>query len=84
MIRNLYPAEKVDVDRVFQVVGCLGHGRGKPKFAVQGALVRWLVCVYEVVGVDGKKGLDGAYGVLFNLLDTMQLRYDFFYLFLFF
>lgn len=57
------------------MVGCLGNGKGKPKFAVQAALVKWLVCIYEVMEMEGKKGLEGAYGVLFNLLDTMQLRY---------
>ena len=74
LIKNLYPASKVADTIVIKVVGSLGHGRAKPSFAAQGALLKWLVLVYDVL--ENQKLLSQLYAVMFNLLDTMAIRYD--------
>src|SRR3990170_2831583 len=43
LIRHLYPRAKVPDIIVIKVVGCLGHGKGKPKYTTQAALLDWLV-----------------------------------------
>lgn len=73
LVRNLYPAAPaVPDDVVLAVVGCLGQGQLKPSLAVQALLLRWLVLVYHVLGSPAV--LSRAYGVLFNLLDTVGIR----------
>jgi centromere protein I len=72
IIRNLYPAGKVNDECVIKVVGCLGHGRTKPSFSAQAGLIKWLVMVYDVL--ENQKVLSQLYGVLFNLLDSLAIR----------
>jgi len=75
LIRNLYPASKVPDAIVIKVVGSLGHGRAKPSHAVQAALLRWLVSVYDAL--ENQRLLSQLYSTLFNLLDTIAIRYAF-------
>jgi centromere protein I len=75
LIRNLYPASKVPDAIVIKVVGSLGHGHAKPSHAVQAALLRWLVLVYDVL--ENQRLLSQLYSTLFNLLDTIAIRYAF-------
>jgi centromere protein I len=75
LIRNLYPASKVPDAIVIKVVGSLGHGHAKPSHAVQAALLRWLVLVYDVL--ENQRLLSQLYSTLFNLLDTIATRYAF-------
>lgn len=76
LIRNLYPASKVPDDIIIRVVGSLGHGRAKPSYATQGALIKWLVMVYDAI--ENPKVLSHFYGIFFNLLDTLAIRYALF------
>jgi centromere protein I len=78
LIRNFYPAGKVPDTTVIRVVGSLGHGRAKPKYTAQAALLRWLIMVYDVL--ENPKVLSQLYAILFNLLDTIAIRYVPFYL----
>lgn len=73
IIRNLYPNTKVSDDSVVKVVGSLGHGQAKASFAAQAALIKWLVMVHDVLG--NPQILSQLYGFLFNLLDTIAIRY---------
>ncbi len=73
IIKNLYPASKVSNDVVFRLVGSLGSGKGKSSAATQALLIRWLILVYEVL-MDSSV-LSKLYGVLFNMLDMISLRY---------
>lgn len=73
LIRNLYPAGKVLDTIVIKVVASLGHGRAKPSYNAQAALLKWLVMVYDVL--ENQKILSQLYGILFNLLDTIAIRY---------
>ena len=73
LIRNLYPAGKVPDAVVIRVVGSLGHGRAKPSYVVQAALLKWLVLVYDVL--ENPRVLAQLYSILFNLLDTAATRY---------
>lgn len=72
LIRNLYPASKVPDSIVIRVVASLGHGRAKPSYNAQAALLKWLVMVYDVL--ENSKVLSQLYGILFNLLDTIAIR----------
>ncbi|TVY29041.1 Inner kinetochore subunit [Lachnellula hyalina] len=72
LIRNLYPAGKVSDSIVTKVVASLGHGRAKPSYNAQAALLKWLVMVYDVL--ENPKVLSQLYGILFNLLDTIAIR----------
>jgi len=72
LIRSLYPASKVPDAAVIKVVGSLGHGRTKPAYTIQAALLKWLVMVYDVL--ENKRVLSQLYGILFNLLDTIAIR----------
>lgn len=76
LIKNLYPASKVPNAIIIKVVGSLGHGRAKPSYATQVALLKWLVMVYDVL--ENQKVLSHFYGILFNLLDTLSIRYALF------
>ena len=73
LIRNLYPAGKVPDAVVINVVASLGHGKAKPSFNVQAALLKWLTMVYEILQTP--RVLSQLYAVLFNLLGTLSLRY---------
>jgi centromere protein I len=73
LIRHLYPASKVPDSIVIKVVGNLGHGRGKLSLTSQGLLLKWLVMVYDVL--ENQKIMSQLYSVLFNLLDTVAIRY---------
>ncbi|TVY49879.1 Inner kinetochore subunit [Lachnellula occidentalis] len=72
LIRNLYPASKVSDSIVTRVVASLGHGRAKPSYNAQAALLKWLVMVYDVL--ENRKILSQLYAILFNLLDTIAIR----------
>jgi centromere protein I len=73
LIKNSYPAGKVPDGIVIKVVGCLGHGKARPKYTAQAALLKWLVMVYDVL--ENQRILSQLYAILFNLLDTIALRY---------
>ncbi|PMD43361.1 Mis6 domain protein [Hyaloscypha variabilis F] len=72
LIRNLYPASKVPDTVVIKIIGGLGHGRSKPSYSIQCALLKWLVMVYDVL--DNQRVLSQLYSILFNLLDTIAIR----------
>ncbi|KAK3365878.1 Mis6-domain-containing protein [Lasiosphaeria ovina] len=72
IVRNLYPAGKVDDDVVLCVVGALGHGQLKPALTLQALLLRWLVMAYHLL--QNPDILSQAYGVFFNLLGTAAIR----------
>ncbi|KAF7875194.1 hypothetical protein EAF04_002366 [Stromatinia cepivora] len=72
LIKYLYPTSKVPDSIVIKVVGSLGHGKAKPSYASQAALLKWIVLVYDVL--ENQKILSQLYAVLFNLLDTIALR----------
>jgi centromere protein I len=74
IIRNLYPASKISDEVVVKVVGSLGHGKAKAAFPAQAALLKWLVMVYDVL--ENPRILSQLYSLLFNLLDTIAIRYD--------
>jgi hypothetical protein len=73
LIRNLYPVGKVSEAVVVKLVGSLGHGRAKPSYTVQAALLKWVVMTYDIL--ENKLVLAQLYSVLFNLLDTIAIRY---------
>ena len=73
LIKNLYPATKIPDSDVIKVVNSLGHGQAKPSLASQGALLKWLVMVYDVL--ENRRILSKLYPILFNLLDTIAIRY---------
>jgi hypothetical protein len=74
LIKNLYPADRVADEIVLRVVGSLGHGKAKAAFPVQAALLRWLIMVYDIL--ENQKILSQLYSILFNLLDTIAIRFD--------
>jgi centromere protein I len=74
IIRNLYPATQVSQDTVVKVVGSLGHGQSRAAFPVQAMLLKWLVMVHDIL--ENQKILSLSYSFLFNLLDTVAIRYD--------
>jgi centromere protein I len=74
LIKNLYPAGRVADEIVLRVAGSLGHGRAKAAFPVQAALLRWLIMVYDML--ENQKILSQLYSLLFNLLDTIAIRFD--------
>jgi centromere protein I len=73
LVRNLYPAERLPSSVVLAVVGSLGQGSGKPAAATQALLVRWIAAVHDVL--EEPAFLLRLYGVLFNLLDLISIRY---------
>jgi centromere protein I len=74
IIKNLYPAGRVADGIVLRVVGSFGHGKAKAAFSVQAALLRWLIMVYDML--ENQKILSQLYSLLFNLLDTIAIRFD--------
>ena len=73
LIRNLYPVGSVPDSAVIKVVASLGHGRAKPSYTAQAALLKWLIMVYDIL--EDQRVLSRLYSVLFNLLDTIAVRY---------
>jgi hypothetical protein len=73
LIKNLYPTGRVADEIVLRVVGSLGHGKAKAAFPVQTALLRWIIMVYDIL--ENQKILSHLYSLLFNLLDTIAIRY---------
>jgi centromere protein I len=73
LVRNLYPGSRVTDSIVVKVVGSLGHGRMKPSYSTQAALLKWLIMVYDIL--ENQRLLSKLYSVLFNLIDTSALRY---------
>jgi centromere protein I len=74
LIKNLYPAGRVSDELVLRVVACFGHGKAKAAFPVQAALLKWLIMVYDTL--ENPKVLSQLYSILFNLLDTIAIRFD--------
>ncbi|PBP23893.1 Mis6-domain-containing protein [Diplocarpon rosae] len=74
LIRNLYPLNRVPDTIVVKVVASLGHGRAKPSYSVQAALLKWLIMVYDILA--NQKILSQLYSLFFNLLDTSALRME--------
>jgi centromere protein I len=74
LIRNLYPAGRVSDNVVLRVVSSLGHGKSKAAFPAQAALLKWLIMVYDIL--ESQKILSQLYSLLFNLLDTIAIRFD--------
>ncbi|KAH8683370.1 Mis6-domain-containing protein [Tricladium varicosporioides] len=72
LIKNIYPSSKIPDPIVIKVISSLGHGRYKPSYSAQAALVKWLVMVYDVL--ENQKILSQVYPILFNLLDTVAVR----------
>ena len=72
LIKNLYPADRVGSDSLVTAIGSLGHGQRKPSPATQGALVRWLIAIHDVL--EDSALLSRLYGVIFNLLDMVTIR----------
>lgn len=72
LVKNLYPSSRVADAVVIRAVGSLGHGRAKPAFAIQAALLKWLIMVYDVL--ENPAVMSRLYGILFNLLDTIAIR----------
>jgi len=73
LIKNLFPAGAVNSKQVINVVGSFGQGQGKPSSSSQLALVKWLHMIYDVV--ENPSVFSQVYGVLFNLLDMVTIRY---------
>jgi centromere protein I len=59
---------------VIKVVGSLGHGKAKASFAAQAALLKWLIMVYDFL--ENPRIFSRLYSILFNLLDTIAIRFD--------
>jgi centromere protein I len=75
LIRSLYPAAKVPNIVVIKAVSSLGHGQAKIALPAQAALLKWLIMVHDVL--EDPIVLAQLYSVLFNLLDTIAIRFDF-------
>ncbi|KAH8821570.1 Mis6-domain-containing protein [Xylogone sp. PMI_703] len=72
IVRNLYPTDRIPDAVVLNVVASLGHGKAKPSYVTQAALLKWLVMVYGVLENPGL--LSQVYSIIFNLIDTIALR----------
>jgi centromere protein I len=72
LVKNLYPAQRLDDEIVIAVVGALGQGKGKPSPATQNGLVKWLAIIHEIL--VNPKILSRLYGVLFGMLDMISIR----------
>jgi centromere protein I len=73
LAKNLYPSQKIPSNIVVRIVCSLGQGAGKPSSSTQGALLRWLTIVHEII--EDPRILSKLYNVLFNHLDMISLRY---------
>ena len=74
LIKSFYPTGKVSSTIVTRIVNCLGQAKRKPPSAAQAALVKWLTAIHDVL--EDQISLLRFYGVLFNLLDMISLRWD--------
>ena len=72
LVDSLYPASWVSSDLVCTIVAALGHGKRKPSAALQNALLKWLLMIYDVL--EDSTILSDLYGVLFDTLDTLVIR----------
>ncbi|KAK9480363.1 centromere protein I [Lipomyces japonicus] len=71
-VKLLLPRDKVDDVIVFQIVSAIGSGKHKIEFAVQAALLKWLVLVQPFL--KNFNSLSRVYGVLFMLLSYESIR----------
>lgn len=71
LVKHMFPAGPVSAEATAVIVGSLGQGASKPSPGTQTELVKWLVNAREVVDATA---LSRLYGVLFALLDTLNLR----------
>jgi centromere protein I len=74
LLRNLIPASRLPSSVVLVIVGALGQGSGKPTPATQALFIRWIAAIHDVLEEPGF--LLRLYGVLFNLLDLISIRYE--------
>lgn len=74
LIESLYPASRVAPDLICTIVAVLGHGKQKPSAALQNALLKWLIMIYDILEDDAI--LSNMYGVLFNMLDVLLIRLE--------
>ena len=72
LLKCLYPSQVVSNEAVYIVVDSLGHGALKATMATQQGLIRWLVNVCNYL--KDHTILSKSYSVLFNLLDSFNLR----------
>ena len=72
LIKSCYPIEKVPSSCVFMIVSALGPSKRKPSSAVQEALLKWLILVFDLLEDDTV--LFRLYSTLFALLDVLYLR----------
>jgi centromere protein I len=75
LIKNLYPANPVGADVIYDVVSCIGSGSARPSMATQALLLQWLLLVREALAVDGDVALGKCYSALFNQLQALGTRY---------
>lgn len=73
LINNLYPINKVPNTVFFKVVSSLGHCTSKVPYTSQAALLKWLIMIHDVV--EDQQVFSKVYSILFNLLDTVAIRY---------
>lgn len=76
LVESLYPASRVSSDIVCTIVVALGHGKRKPSAALQDALLKWLIMIYDVL--EDTAILSNLYGVLFNMLNIPVIRWAIF------
>jgi centromere protein I len=72
LIKNLFPAHRIQSRVVITIVGSLGQAKHKPSAATQALLLKWLTVVLDVV--EEPDVLSRLYGVLFGMLDMISLR----------
>ena len=73
LLEHLYPNGLVPSDQIYSVVSSVGEGRHKPSSSTQLLLLRWVILVYDVL--EDRKVISNLYGVLFNMLDMISIRY---------
>ena len=74
LIKSLYPAGELPLRIICTAVASLGQGKQKLPVSLQQLLLKWIIQVYE--GLEDPSSLSKLYSALFNMLDTMSLRYD--------
>ena len=74
LIKSLFPKDKISSDLACIVVNGLGQGSLKASVATQQSLLKWLIMAYDYLGDPSI--LSKLYNVLFNLLDTTQIRLE--------
>ncbi|KAI9813765.1 MAG: hypothetical protein M1827_003555 [Pycnora praestabilis] len=73
IIKNLFPCSKVSSNAIICIVSRLGQGKCKASLPTQAALLKWLIMVMDIL--EDSSILSKLYGILFNLLDMISLRY---------